>query len=39
VLAQLAEILLDPPRARALRAAGDADEVLRLLAPAAHALT
>lgn len=38
VLAQLAEILMDPPRARALREAGDPDEVLRLLAPAAHAL-
>jgi PTS system mannitol-specific IIA component len=38
VLAQLAEILLDPPRARALREAADPDEVLRLLAPAAHAL-
>ena len=39
VLAPLAEILLDPPSARALREAADADEVLRLLAPAAHALT
>ncbi|MEW2385449.1 PTS sugar transporter subunit IIA [Micromonospora sp. NPDC047707] len=33
LLAQLAEILLNPERARALRAATDADEVLRLLKP------
>jgi mannitol PTS system EIIA component len=34
ILAELAEILLDPDRAAALRAAEDADEVLRLLEPA-----
>ena len=33
VLAELAEILLDPDRARALREVTDADEVLRLLRP------
>ncbi|NJP34895.1 PTS sugar transporter subunit IIA [Micromonospora thermarum] len=33
LLAQLAEILLDPERARALREATEADEVLRLLKP------
>ncbi|MGN9779476.1 PTS sugar transporter subunit IIA [Micromonospora sp. H33] len=33
LLAQLAEILLDPERARALREATDADDVLRLLKP------
>jgi PTS system mannitol-specific IIA component len=33
LLAQLAEILLDPDRAAALRAATEADEVIRLLAP------
>lgn len=33
LLAQLAEILLDPGRAAALRGATDADEVLRLLEP------
>jgi PTS system mannitol-specific IIA component len=33
ILAQLAEILLDPDRARALREVADADEVLRLLSP------
>lgn len=35
ILAELAEILLDPRRARALREADDADEVIRLLQPAA----
>jgi PTS system mannitol-specific IIA component len=39
VLSQLAEILLDPPSARALREADDPEQVLRLLAPAANALT
>jgi PTS system mannitol-specific IIA component len=39
VLAQLAEILLDPPSARALREAAGPGAVLRLLAPAAHALS
>ncbi len=34
VLAELAEILLDPHRAAALRAATDVDEVIRLLTPA-----
>jgi len=34
ILAELAEILLDPDRAAALRAAPDAGAVLRLLAPA-----
>jgi mannitol PTS system EIIA component len=38
VLSQLAEILLDPPSARALREAKDPETVLRLLAPAANAL-
>lgn len=33
LLAQLAEILLDPERARALREATEADEILRLLKP------
>jgi mannitol PTS system EIIA component len=33
LLAELAEILLDPDRAAALRAATDADEVIRLLTP------
>ncbi len=33
ILAELAEILLDPERARALREADDADTVLRLLQP------
>lgn len=33
LLAQLAEILLDPERARALREATGADEILRLLRP------
>ncbi|HEY2948311.1 MAG TPA: PTS sugar transporter subunit IIA [Micromonosporaceae bacterium] len=36
LLAELAEILLDPDRARALREAEDPDEVLRLLSPAAE---
>jgi mannitol PTS system EIIA component len=31
LLAELAEVLLDPDRARALREAADADEVLRIL--------
>ncbi|HEY3010413.1 MAG TPA: PTS sugar transporter subunit IIA [Micromonosporaceae bacterium] len=35
LLAELAEVLLDPDRARALRDADDPDEVLRLLSPAA----
>ena len=35
ILAELAEILLDPERAAALRAAHDVDQVLRLLQPAA----
>jgi PTS system mannitol-specific IIA component len=39
VLSQLAEILLDPPSAQALREADDPAAVLRLLAPAASALT
>lgn len=39
VLSQLAEILLNPPSARALREAEDPEAVLRLLAPAASALT
>ena len=34
ILAELAEILLDPERARALREADDADDVIRLLQPA-----
>lgn len=34
ILAELAEILLDPERARALREAGDVDDVIRLLQPA-----
>jgi PTS system mannitol-specific IIA component len=34
ILAELAEILLDPQRARALREADDADEIIRLLQPA-----
>ncbi len=34
ILAELAEILLDPERARALREADDVDDVLRLLQPA-----
>jgi len=34
ILAELARILLDPDRARALRAATDPDEVIRLLRPA-----
>jgi PTS system mannitol-specific IIA component len=33
ILAQLAEVLMEPDRAEALRAAATADEVLRLLAP------
>jgi PTS system mannitol-specific IIA component len=33
ILAELAQILLDPDRASALRAADDVDEVLRLLQP------
>src|SRR6266508_3719999 len=33
MLAELAQILLDPERARALREATDPDEVLQLLAP------
>ncbi|PWU55235.1 PTS sugar transporter subunit IIA [Micromonospora globispora] len=33
LLAQLAEVLLDPERARALREATEADEILRLLTP------
>jgi PTS system mannitol-specific IIA component len=33
ILAQLAEILLDPDRARALRAAADPDTVIELLRP------
>lgn len=33
LLAQLAEVLLDPERARALREATEADEILRLLKP------
>ncbi|GAA4563575.1 PTS sugar transporter subunit IIA [Micromonospora sp. U56] len=33
ILAQLAEVLLDPERARALREATEADEILRLLTP------
>ncbi|HVQ95305.1 MAG TPA: PTS sugar transporter subunit IIA [Mycobacteriales bacterium] len=33
ILSQLAQILLDPDRARGLREATDADEVLRLLQP------
>jgi PTS system mannitol-specific IIA component len=36
ILAELAEILLDPDRARALREAGTADEVIRLLQPAGN---
>jgi len=39
ILAELAEILLDPERARALREAGTVDEVIRLLRPADSALT
>jgi PTS system mannitol-specific IIA component len=39
VLSQLAEILLDPPSAQALREADDPEAVLGLLAPAADALT
>lgn len=35
ILSELAEILLDPDRARALRDAQDPDEVVRLLQPAA----
>lgn len=35
ILAELAEILLDPDRARALREADDVNEVIRLLQPAA----
>ena len=35
ILAELAEILLDPERARALREAHDVDDVIRLLQPAA----
>jgi PTS system mannitol-specific IIA component len=35
ILSELAEILLDPDRARALREARDTDEVVRLLQPAA----
>lgn len=34
ILSELAEILLDPGRARALREAADANEVVRLLQPA-----
>lgn len=34
ILAELAEILLDPERARALREADDVDDVIRLLQPA-----
>ena len=37
VLAELAEILLDPERAAALRGATEADEVIRLLTVEAHA--
>jgi mannitol PTS system EIIA component len=33
LLAQLAEVLLDPERARALREATEVDEILRLLTP------
>ena len=33
ILAQLAEVLMEPDRAEALRTAATADEVLRLLAP------
>jgi PTS system mannitol-specific IIA component len=33
ILSELAQILLEPDRAEALRAATDADEVLKLLAP------
>jgi PTS system mannitol-specific IIA component len=35
ILSELAEILLDPDRARALREARDPDEVIRLLQPTA----
>jgi mannitol PTS system EIIA component len=34
ILAELAEILLDPERAHALRETDDADDVIRLLQPA-----
>jgi PTS system mannitol-specific IIA component len=37
LLAELAEILLDPDRAAALRAATDPDEVVRLMTPAQEA--
>jgi PTS system mannitol-specific IIA component len=39
ILAELAEILLDPDRARALREADSVDEVLRLLEPAGNAVS
>jgi mannitol PTS system EIIA component len=39
ILAELAEILLDPDRAAALRAASDPETVLRLLRPAADLTT
>jgi PTS system mannitol-specific IIA component len=38
ILAELAEILLDPDRARELREADSVDEVLRLLEPAGNAV-
>ena len=39
ILAELAEILLDPQRARALREADTADDVIRLLRPAGNAVS
>jgi PTS system mannitol-specific IIA component len=39
ILAELAEILLDPDRARALRESADIDDVIRLLQPEGKALT
>jgi PTS system mannitol-specific IIA component len=39
LLSELAQILLDPERARALRETADVDEVIRLLQPAAEEVT
>jgi mannitol PTS system EIIA component len=39
LLSELAQILLDPDRARALRETADVDEVIRLLQPAAEEVT
>ncbi|MFL6054173.1 MAG: PTS sugar transporter subunit IIA [Actinoallomurus sp.] len=39
LLSELAQILLDPERARALRETADVDQVIRLLQPAAEEVT